>query len=117
MKTTILTLSCAALLAASAFGEEVVTTTTSSGTIQEYSPGSTFVVRESSGPVHYRYGKKVTYVTRGGRVLSDADVKRYIRVGRPVHVHYDMDNDARIVNKIEVDDDDGAVKVDRDDDD
>ena len=40
------------------------TTTTSTGTLHEYTPGSTFVVKETSGPVKYRYGKKVTYVTK-----------------------------------------------------
>jgi hypothetical protein len=115
MKNTILALSCAALVAGSAFGAEVVTTS-SSGTISEYTPGTTFVVKEEAGPVQYRYGKKVTYVTRSGRVLSDDDVKTHIRVGRPVRVHYDLDDDQRVVNKIEVDDDDGEAEVDRDDD-
>jgi len=117
MRNTILALSCAALVTGTAFGDEIVTTTTSSsGTLSEYSPGSTFVVKESSGPVKYRYGKKVTYVTRSGKVLSDADVRTHLRVGRPVRVQYDMDDDARIINRVEIDDD-GDVKVDRDDDD
>src|SRR5438477_416450 len=49
-------------------------TTTSRGTISEYAPGKTFIVKETSGPVTYRYGKKVTYVTRGGKTLSEDDV-------------------------------------------
>jgi hypothetical protein len=117
MKQTILALSCAALVAGTALGADVVTTTTSSsGTLHEYVPGSTFVVKESSGPVTYRYGKKVTYVTKSGRVLSDADVKTHLRVGRPVRVQYDTIDDARIVNRVEIDDD-GEVEVDADNDD
>ena len=119
MKNTILALSCAALVAGTAIGADVVTTTSttsSSGTLHEYSPGSTFVVKETSGPVTYRYGKNVTYVTRSGRVLSDADVKTHLRVGRPVRVQYDMEDDARIVKRVEIDDD-GEVKADVDDDD
>ena len=117
MKNTILALSCAALVAGTAIGAEVVTTTTSSsGTLHEYSPGSTFVVKETSGPVKYRYGKKVTYVTKSGKVLSDADVKTRVRVGRPVRVQYDMEDDTRVVNRVEIDDD-GDVNVDADDDD
>ena len=116
MIKTILAMSCAALVAGSAIGQEVVTTTTtsSSGTLHEYEPGSTFVVKETSGPVKYRYGKKVTYVTKSGRTLSEPQVKKYIKVGRPVRVQYDMDDDARVVNRVEIDDDD--VEVDSDDD-
>ena len=80
------------------------TTTTSVGTITEYAPGTTFIVKETTGPVTYRYGTKVAYVTRSGRVLTDDDVKLRIKVGAPVHVHYTRDGDARIVSRVEVDD-------------
>jgi hypothetical protein len=105
MKKTILSLACA-LVTASAFGAEVTTTTTTStGTIEEYTPGTTFVVKESTGPIKYRYGKKVTYVTKKGKVLTDADVKTRIKVGSPVTVHYATEGENRVINKIEVDDD------------
>lgn len=108
MKKTVLSLACA-LIAIPAFAaDEVVTsttTTTSTGTISEYAPGTTFVVKESKGPVTYRYGKKVTYVTKSGKTLSDADVKTRIKVGVPVSVHYATEGDARVINRIEVDDD------------
>src|SRR5439155_9221569 len=45
------------------------TTTEGSGTITEYTPGSAIILRESSGPRTYRFGKTVTYVTRSGKVL------------------------------------------------
>src|SRR4051812_40842129 len=48
-----------ALAAGSLFAADVVsttTTTTSTGTIEEYTPGTTFVVKETAGPVKYRYG-------------------------------------------------------------
>ena len=64
------------------------TTTEGTGTITEYTPGSAIVLRESSGPVNYRFGKTVMYVTRSGRVLDEATVKSKIRVGVPVRVHY-----------------------------
>jgi hypothetical protein len=63
-------------------------TTEATGTITEYTPGSAIALRESSGPVRYRFGKTVTYVTRSGRVLDEATVKSKIRVGVPVRVHY-----------------------------
>jgi hypothetical protein len=98
-----------AVAASSALAADVVTstttTTTSTGTIEEYAPGSTFVVKETTGPVKYRYGKKVTYVTKSGKVLTDADVKTRIKVGSPVRVSYDADGDARVINRIEIDDD------------
>ena len=84
--------------------ETTTKTTTSSGTITEYTPGSTFIVKETSGPVTYRYGKSVTYVTKSGKTLSDDDVKVRIKVGAPVHVHYTTDGDARVISRVEVDD-------------
>jgi hypothetical protein len=62
------------------------------------------VVKETSGPVKYRYGKKVTYVTKSGKTLSDADVKTRIRVGAPVSVHYATEGTDRVVNRVEIDD-------------
>ena len=64
------------------------TATEGTGTITEFAPGQTIVLKESSGPVHYRFGKTVTYVTRSGKVLDQATVKSAIRVGVPVRVHY-----------------------------
>src|SRR6059058_927885 len=64
------------------------TTTEAGGTITEYTPGSAIVLKETSGPRRYRFGKSVTYVTKGGRTLDEATVKEKIRVGVPVHVHY-----------------------------
>jgi hypothetical protein len=106
MKNTILSVVCA-LAATTAFAADSVTTTTvttSSGTLHEYTPGSTFIVKETAGPVQYRYGKKVTYVTKSGKVLTDADVKTRIKVGSPVTVHYGSEGEARVINRVEIDD-------------
>jgi len=64
------------------------TTTEGSGTITEYTPGSAIVLRESSGPRTYRFGKTVTYVTRSGKVLDEDTVRTRVKVGVPVRVHY-----------------------------
>jgi hypothetical protein len=64
------------------------TTTEGTGTITEYIPGSAIVLRETTGPVRYRFGKTVTYVTRSGRVLDEETVRTRVRVGIPVRVHY-----------------------------
>lgn len=80
------------------------TTTTSTGTISEYSPGTSFVVKESSGPVTYRYGEKVTYVGKDGKTLSDDEVKTRIKVGAPVNVHYSTVGEDRVISRVELDD-------------
>lgn len=115
----LLTIACA-LVASAAFAADVTTsttttnsgaatstsvsTTTSTGTISEYSPGSTFIVKESSGPVKYRYGKKVTYVTKSGKTIADDEVKTRIKVGAPVSVHYSSEGTDRIIDRVEIDD-------------
>jgi Rieske Fe-S protein len=85
-------------------GSTTTQTTTTTGTIHEYVPGTTFVVKETSGPVTYRYGKTVSYVTKGGKIISADDVKTRIRVGLPVSVHYYMDGDTRVVQRVVIDD-------------
>src|SRR5262245_51778600 len=81
------------------------TTTDANGTITEYTPGSAIVLRETSGPVRYRFGKTVTYVTRSGRVLDEDTVRTRIKVGVPVSVHYAGTGDNMMVDRVIVDQD------------
>ena len=81
------------------------TTTEGTGTITEFTPGSAIVLRESSGPVRYRFGKTVTYVTRGGRVMDEATVKSKIRVGVPVRVHYAGTGTNMVVDRVILEED------------
>ena len=81
------------------------TTTEGSGTITEFSPGSTIVLKESSGPRHYRFGKTVTYVTRSGKVLDEDTVRTRIKVGIPVRVHYVGTGDSMMVDRVILDED------------
>jgi len=81
------------------------TTTEGTGTITEFSPGSTIVLRESSGPRHYRFGKTVTYVTRSGKVLDEDTVTTKIKVGVPVRVHYMGTGDNVMVDRVILDED------------
>lgn len=109
MKKTVLTIICA-LATPLAFAADVesttsTTTTTGTGTIEEYTPGSAFVVKESSGPVSYRYGKSVTYVTKSGKTLSDDEVRTRIKAGVPVSVGYTMEGNDRVINRVELDGD------------
>jgi len=65
------------------------TTTDGGGTITEYTPGSVITLKETSGPRHYKFGKKVVYVTKSGKELDETTVKTRIKVGisspRPLH--------------------------------
>lgn len=81
------------------------TTTEGNGTITEYTPGSAIVLKETSGPVRYRFGKTVTYVTRSGRVLDEDTVRTRVKVGIPVRVHYVGTGDERMVDRVIVDED------------
>jgi len=81
------------------------TTTTGDGTITEYTPGSAIVLKESSGPRHYKFGKTVTYVTKSGKVLDESTVRTRVKVGVPVHVEYTGEGDAMMVNRVVLDED------------
>ena len=100
-------LACVAPFAWGQVSETTTTTTTTdaSGTITEYTPGSAIVLKETSGPVHYRFGHHVTYVTRGGTPLDEATVKTKIKVGVPVRVHYVGTGDNMMVDRVILDED------------
>ena len=76
------------------------TTTEDMGTITQYSPGSAIVLKETSGPVHYRFGKTVTYVSRSGKVLDEKTVRTKIKVGVPVRVHYAGTGQNKVVDRV-----------------
>ncbi len=109
MKKMLLSIALA-VVAPFAWGQvsETTTTTTTTegnGTITEYTPGSAIVLRETSGPVRYRFGNTVTYVTRSGRVLDEDTVRTRVRVGVPVRVHYVGTGEERMVDRVIVDED------------
>jgi len=80
-------------------------TTEGSGTITEYTPGSQIILKETSGPRTYRFGKTVTYVTRSGKVLDPDVVKTKVKVGVPVRVHYAGTGDNVMVDRVILDED------------
>ena len=129
LKSTLLGIACAIVTSVAFAQTETTTTTTtvttSTGTISEYAPGSAFVVKETSGPVSYRYGETITYVTRSGKTLTDDEVRTNVKVGAPVSVHFRTEGEDRIINRVEVDDeieiddreievDDGKIEIDDD---
>jgi hypothetical protein len=109
MKKMLLSIALA-VVAPFAWGQvsETTTTTTTTegnGTITEFTPGNVIVLRETSGPVRYRFGKTVTYVTRGGRVLDEDTVRTKVRVGVPVRVHYVGTGENMMVDRVILDED------------
>jgi len=109
MKKTLLSIALAVVapFAWAQVSETTTTTTTTegTGTITEYTPGSAIVLRETSGPVHYRFGKTVAYVTRSGKVLDEDTVRTRVRVGIPVRVHYVGTGENMLVDRVIVDED------------
>ena len=81
------------------------TTTEGSGTITEDTPGSLIVLKETSGPRTYHFGKTVTYVTRSGKVLDEDVVRTRVKVGVPVRVHYVGTGDNVMVDRVILDED------------
>ncbi len=114
MKTLALFFACTLLAAGMATAQQqsvvTTTTTTADGTITQFVPGTTFVVKETSGPVTYTYGPSVTYVTETGAVIPAEQAAAQIKVGVPVRVHYTMDGPNRVISRVVVtkhgDDDD-----------
>jgi hypothetical protein len=109
MKKLILSmaLAVAAPFAWAQVSETTTTTTTTegSGTITEFAQGSTIVLKESAGPRHYRFGKKVVYVTRSGKELDETTVRTRIKVGVPVRVHFVGEGDNVMVDRVILDED------------
>jgi hypothetical protein len=98
-----------AFVAPFAWGQVSQTTTTTTtegtGTITEYTPGSQIILKETSGPRTYRFGKTVTYVTRSGKVLDEDVVRTRVKVGVPVRVHYTGTGDSVMVDRVILDED------------
>jgi hypothetical protein len=109
MKTILLSLTLAVVapFAWAQVSETSTTTTTTegSGTITEYSPGSTIALKETSGPRTYHFGNTVTYVTRSGKVLDADTVRTRVKVGIPVRVHYAGTGDNVLVDRVILDED------------
>src|SRR5262245_63766152 len=115
MKTTLLSLALAVIapFAWAQVSETTTTTTTTegNGTITEYTPGNTIVLKETSGPRTYHFGKTVTYVTRSGRTLDEDAVRTRVRVGVPVRVHYVGTGDSVMVDRVTLDEEIGRAHV------
>ena len=107
MKKLLLSLACAAL-APLALAQTATTTTTTysdgSGTITEFTPGETVVLRENDMVRPYKVTKTTTYVTRSGKALSEDEVRTRIRIGLPISVKFMKRDNDMVVERVTVDD-------------
>jgi len=78
--------------------ETATTTTTESfGTVTDFTPGDSLILKtEASEPMHYKFGKTVTYVTSDGRVIEASKIRKDSKV----RVHYIKDGDNMVVDKV-----------------
>ena len=78
--------------------EKTTTTTTeSTGTVTEFTPGQALILKtEAAEPLHYKFGKTVTYVTSDGKVIEASKVRKDSKV----RVHYIKEGDDMLVDKV-----------------
>ena len=77
--------------------QTTTTTTETTGTVTEFTPGQTLVLKTEAGePMHYKFGKTVTYVTSDGKVIEASKIRKDSKV----HVHYIKDGDDMLVDKV-----------------
>ena len=70
------------------------------GTVEEYTPGESIVVRtEAPEPVHYRLSKEVVYVNGAGQVIEANTIRKSARV----HYHFVQVGGDTVVDRIIVD--------------
>ena len=117
MKQTIIGFACA-LIAPLAFAQTSTTTTEnttttapatttetsttySAGTVTTYEPGKTIVVKSSEGPVSFALGTAANIVDAAGKAVTAP-----LRAGQKVRVYYTGDSDKRVVQRVQVEDED-----------
>jgi hypothetical protein len=77
--------------------ETATTTTESFGTVTEFTPGQSLILKtEATEPMHYKFGKTVTYVNGHGKVIEASKIKKNSKV----RVHYLKDGDDMVVDKV-----------------
>ena len=70
------------------------------GTVEEYTPGESIVVRtEAAEPVHYRLSKEVVYVNGAGQVVEASTIRKSARV----HYHFVQVGGETVVDRVIVD--------------
>jgi hypothetical protein len=96
------TSSSSTTVAAGSTGTETTTTTTENlGTVTDFTPGQTIVLKTEAGePAHYKFSKTVIYQTADGRVIEPSKIRKDSKV----RVHYLKSGDDMLVDKVIVTD-------------
>jgi hypothetical protein len=77
--------------------ETTTTTTESFGTVTEFTPGDSLILKtEASEPVRYKFGKTVEFVNAHGKVIEASKIRKDSKV----HVHYVRHGDDMVVDKV-----------------
>jgi hypothetical protein len=77
--------------------ETTTTTTESFGTVTEFTPGDSLTLKtEAAEPLHYKFGKTVTYVNAHGKVIDASKIKKDSKV----RVHFLKQGDDMVVDKV-----------------
>ena len=77
--------------------ETTTTTTESFGTVTEFTPGDSMILKtEAATPVHYKFGKTVEFVNAHGKVIEASKIRKDSKV----HVHYVKQGDDMLVDKV-----------------
>jgi len=81
--------------------ETTTTTTESLGTVTDFTPGQTIVLKTEAGePARYKFSKTVTYQTADGRAIQPSQIRKDSKV----RVHYLKSGDDMLVDKVIVTD-------------
>jgi hypothetical protein len=77
--------------------ETTTTTTESFGTVTEFTPGDSLILKtEAAEPMHYTFSKTVTYVNAHGKVIEASKIKKDSKV----RVHYLKHGNDMVVDKV-----------------
>ena len=77
--------------------QTIPTATESTGRVTEFTPGHGLILKtEAAEPLHYKFGKTVTYATPDGQVIEASKIRKDSRVS----VHYLKEGHDMVVDKV-----------------
>jgi hypothetical protein len=81
----------------SGVSQTTTTTTESLGTVTEFTPGDSLILKtDAAEPMRYKFGKTVTYVTPDGKVIESSRIRKDSKV----RVHWVKQGDDMLVDKV-----------------
>jgi hypothetical protein len=77
--------------------ETNTTTTESFGTVTEFTPGDSLILKtEAAEPMRYKFGKTVTYLNANGKVIEASKIRKDSKV----RIHWVKEGDDMLVDKV-----------------